>query len=271
MAIFCVHDGTQLPDDAAFCYKCGKPVTASSLSKAEQEKLSKNQIDALYDAILMNKLDAVQELLEQNPKLANAKKGYEFPLLKAVERDNKNLAKLLLQYGADPNEDIGYYVHYLNIVKSEAVASVIIEYGANVNHESNPLDKAIRANKYNIVKLFVDKGADVKRGTPVISAVGAGGANPVTDNDILRLLIAKGADINARDSDGHTPLFRAYLNGDVQKMEILLQKKANLHIPDNRGNTIASMLSFRLRSEKYNTTVQAMAGVLRRYGVSLPS
>ena len=71
-----------------------------------------------------------------------------------------------------------------------------------------PLHKAAYEGYREIVELLIAKGADVnaknKRGmTPLHLAAEYG------RNQVVELLIAKGADVNAEDEDGETPLNRA--------------------------------------------------------------
>ncbi len=71
-----------------------------------------------------------------------------------------------------------------------------------------PLHKAAYEGYREIVELLIAKGADVnaknKRGmTPLHLAAEYG------RNQVVELLIAKGTDVNAEDEDGETPLNRA--------------------------------------------------------------
>jgi ankyrin repeat protein len=57
--------------------------------------------------------------------------------------------------------------------------------------------------------------------------------------DLLRVrtLLARGADPNARDEDGRTPLFSAVLGGSVALLGLLLESKADVNAHDGRGAT----------------------------------
>ncbi|HSS39791.1 MAG TPA: ankyrin repeat domain-containing protein [Polyangia bacterium] len=53
----------------------------------------------------------------------------------------------------------------------------------------------------------------------------------------VRTLLARGADPDARDEDGRTPLFSALLGGSVALLGLLLESKANVNARDTRGAT----------------------------------
>lgn len=68
--------------------------------------------------------------------------------------------------------------------------------------------------------------------TPLMRAAGLGHL------DVVRLLLARGANVNARDSDGNTPLSGAayYMHADV--VDILLEKGADINTADEHRQTI---------------------------------
>lgn len=55
--------------------------------------------------------------------------------------------------------------------------------------------------------------------------------------EIIKLLISSGADINAYEFDGWTPLFYAIEQGNLEAVELLLSSGANINVQDDRGRT----------------------------------
>ena len=53
----------------------------------------------------------------------------------------------------------------------------------------------------------------------------------------VRTLLARGADPDARDEDGRTPIFSAVLGGSVALLGLLLESKADVNARDTRGAT----------------------------------
>jgi len=112
----------------------------------------------------------------------NARGFYKMsPLLWAVSKHNLPLVKLLLDYGADPNQP-----------KKDGATPVFL---ATV---FPPPD----VNELSIANLLVERGADVnRRGDTPLIWVGFYGHVP-----IAKFLLQHGADVNAVDQFGQTPL-----------------------------------------------------------------
>ena len=59
--------------------------------------------------------------------------------------------------------------------------------------------------------------------------------------DIARELLQRGADINARTTQGHTPLFDAIDRSHIMMVTLLLEHGADTGIPDDTGQTPLQM------------------------------
>ncbi len=57
------------------------------------------------------------------------------------------------------------------------------------------------------------------------------------DIDQVKLLVSKGADVNAKDMTGYTPLFYAVQSGQKKAAELLIGGGANVNARDGYGNT----------------------------------
>ncbi|MEN6333061.1 MAG: serpin family protein [Phycisphaerales bacterium] len=183
-------------------------------------------------------------------------------LHEAGQFDRVDVARALLAHGADVNakdEDGDTPLHAsLSHWSGAGIAEMLVLAGADVGAKNNegktPLHLAVvnyyayavnavtsqDPNRYSteeavrgielpfamkMVKLLVDKGADVKAvdsggGTPLHEAAGAG------REEIVRFLVDKGADVNAVDSDGGTPLSDAAGWGSDGVVRFLLEKGA---------------------------------------------
>ncbi len=57
------------------------------------------------------------------------------------------------------------------------------------------------------------------------------------DRDVLLFLLKKGADVNARNYFGHTPIFEVIMQGNPGGAQLLLEHGADLNARDNSGRT----------------------------------
>ncbi len=105
---------------------------------------------------------------------------------------------------------------------------------AKLNSE---LLKAVKKNDAAAVERLLDQGADIEardgRGwTPLMNAIHAGRI------ENAKLLIAKNADANAKDKRGWTALMTAIFGGDAVVGRLLIEKGADVNAKDNLfGNT----------------------------------
>jgi ankyrin repeat protein len=104
---------------------------------------------------------------------------------------------------------------------------------AGVNED---LIEASRRGDLPEVKRLLAKGADVnakdKFGrTALISAAGN------NQQETVKLLLAKGADVNAKDMNGNTAFIAASFYGHPEVVKLLLAKGADVNAKDIRGNT----------------------------------
>lgn len=66
------------------------------------------------------------------------------------------------------------------------------------------------------------------------------------------MLVANGADVNAKDNDGITTLMLESMNDHSKMVKILLANGADVNAKDNSGNTALSL------AKRYSKTAQAL-------------
>ncbi|KAL5331220.1 hypothetical protein ACEPPN_000749 [Leptodophora sp. 'Broadleaf-Isolate-01'] len=122
----------------------------------------------------------------------------------------------------------------------EAVVRLLLEKGADVESKCNsnrtPLSRAAENGQEAVVRLLLEKGADVESKsnssqTPLSWAAARG------EEAVVRLLLRKGADVESKCDFGQTPLSRAAENGQEAVVRLLLEKGADAEAKSNSSRT----------------------------------
>jgi uncharacterized protein len=121
---------------------------------------------------------------------------------------------------------------------------------AAVPESPRSLEEALQVGDSKSVEALLAQGADQRtlnealfiaaRSEPL--AIGPHGENAQGEVDrlyfaIARLLLRKGANIEARDQDGNTPLISAAGNGETAVVKLLLENGADAEATDSAGRT----------------------------------
>jgi ankyrin repeat protein len=121
--------------------------------------------------------------------------------------------------------------------KNVAVARLLIELDADVNAEdyrkARPLHYAAGVGLTALVEILLKRGADPKAvntfgATALHEIASGGGTAPERDQvRIVRRLIAAGAEVDATENAGRTPLWYAATRGKVAVAKLLLDAGAD--------------------------------------------
>jgi ankyrin repeat protein len=185
----------------------------------------------------------VEKILKRDPTAINMQDDEGMtPLAGAVVQEQVGVVRFLLDKGADPNipnkHGLTPLEHACGREKTNglALAKLLLARGASVNATNvtgftiTPLDWAISADNTELVKLLLDHGAIV--GATFLSAAAGRG-----DVDIAEILIAHGADVNAKDRGGNTALHAAAWDGRDEVVKLLLSKGAEADAKRSDGLT----------------------------------
>jgi ankyrin repeat protein len=164
------------------------------------------------------------------------------PLMHAVKGGHTKVVGLLLAKGADLNAMDAKYgltaLHWAVFHNQPAAVQALLDKGASPGLKDRrgftPLALAAHYAKPEIVGLLLDRtppGEQNAARTSLLLVAAAGGR---TDN--VRLLLDKGADVNARTDNGQTPLMLAAKSAKKDTVKLLLEKGADAGVRDQAGN-----------------------------------
>jgi ankyrin repeat protein len=160
--------------------------------------------------------------------------GDVYSLAQTVNKDNVNS----VQDGVTP-------LFTAVALNKTDVVKLLIDKGADVNlpiaNGSTPLVTAITMAGDPIKKMLIDAGADVNKGStqgvvPLMIALG------MKQTVIARLLLDKGANVNYVSAAGDTPLMMATSGGDLMFSRLLLAKGAQPNVENTNGDTALSFV-----------------------------
>jgi ankyrin repeat protein len=139
-----------------------------------------------------------------------------------------------------------------------AVTTALLSRGANVDardaDENTSLAIAAKTGNADICKALLDSGADAKamsipyHGFPardVVLTHAAQGGNP----EVIRLLLSRGAKVDACGGMGVTPLMLAAQDNHIEAVKLLLAHGANVNAKDERGFTVLSFAQARRKTD----------------------
>lgn len=237
----------------------------------------------IHEAVRANDINKVRQLLEEGVDVnIQTEFSGQTPLHWSVVGGNNEITRLLLEKGANleaKNFSGMTPLHLLSAayhLERTGTLLLLLEKGAQVNtidkNGATPLHTVAENNFAPFVKVLLEHGADIemkhmkygttplhtailswKPGIETIEILLAHGANINARDDTLRtplffairkdkterlkFLLKNGADPNAQANDGETPLHSAMTEGDLSIIELLINAGAKIKIKDNWGST----------------------------------
>lgn len=205
--------------------------------------------DALQAGCISGNESIVGMLLKSGAGMGFRGGYFETPLQAAVCSGSEEIVKLLLDSGASVNEKGGAFSYPLLRASAcppshDPVLKILLENGANPNLEREEDDKLAlwyrtalqNARSVSMTTMLLDRGALLNTqsgyfGTALHSAVGGEPVDRLDSKEleIVRLLIGRGADVNAPHWQHGTPLVAACGSSRLEHVKLLLEKGSQLH------------------------------------------
>jgi ankyrin repeat protein len=189
----------------------------------------------------LGRTDRVAKMLKEQPSLAKTPRC----LHAAAHNGRLEIARLLLDNGADPNLDFGRIINIPGpytpfsdavLAREYEIAKLLCERGAKMavsggKFYDNLLHEAVATRDIRFVQLMLEHGANpnsqknrLRPMSPLHLAANIG------DIKKCKLLIEHKTDVNARTPDGATPLMFAMAWGHDEVCDYLLSSGAELDI-----------------------------------------
>ncbi|TET34031.1 MAG: ankyrin repeat domain-containing protein [Planctomycetota bacterium] len=211
-----------------------------------KEALKKNFIEGEWAAkILINSWSDVN-----SPIPAGYGKHKAMPLIAACNEEYTKVASLLLKKGANidgTEESRGRTALWWAIVMgNEDIVQFLIDRGASIQYVEHlciehPIHWLATMGDYKhethgkALNYFFDKGGNANLGKKLSEEKPLHWAVEYKQKELSELLVSKGADIEAQDSEGSRPLHLAIYAGDVPTIEYLVSKGADVTAKKRNG------------------------------------
>jgi ankyrin repeat protein len=196
---------------------------------------------ALFEAIRNNDAAAVAALLDGDRSLIDARQNEVTPILFAIYNGHGELARLFLDRGATLTfgEACALGDTELAMRMLDGDPALLDAYSAD---GFPPVGLAIFFRHPELGRRLIERGADVNaaaRNAFRVAPVHAAAA--VRDAGMMQLLLARGADANARQQLGYTALHTAAQLGDEEIVDLLLAHGADPRAAGDDGKTPADL------------------------------
>lgn len=227
-------------------------------------------VTPLIMAARNGRLDVVRVLLEHGADVNAADHSGKTALAYASFHGKKELIELLLAHGAKPavdGESTGDALHSAAMAGKVETIELLLAKGHDVDtrdkNGDTPLHRAAGWGQLEAVKALLAGEAklDVPNNAGRTPLYSAAGLHFKDNTEVVGLLLARGADPNARDRYGNTPLWAAAQAGKADLARMLIEAGADVNNRNKKGRTPLHWAVFTKRAEYARALLDAGAEV----------
>jgi ankyrin repeat protein len=216
-------------------------VECDTVDRLKKSKISSSsrpmKPQELFDAIRTKGAAEVAALLDDDAALLDARLIGISPILFAVYNGHPELAQLFIDRGARLT-----FCEACALGDAQRAMPMLDDDPALLETYSEdgfpPLGLAIFFGHPELARTLIERGADVNaaaRNALLVAPVHAAAA--ARDARTMHLLLARGADVNARQQFGSTALHTAAQHGDEAIVDLLLASGADPSVANDSGKT----------------------------------
>uniref|UniRef100_A0A8D2PCJ8 K Homology domain-containing protein n=1 Tax=Zosterops lateralis melanops TaxID=1220523 RepID=A0A8D2PCJ8_ZOSLA len=209
---------------------------------ADQEHKTDEMHTALMEACMDGHVEVARLLLDSGAQVNMPADSFESPLTLAACGGHVELAALLIERGANLEEvnDEGY-TPLMEAAREghEEMVALLLAQGANINAQTEEtqetaLTLACCGGFSEVADFLIKAGADIELGcsTPLMEAAQEGHL------ELVKYLLAAGANVHATTATGDTALTYACENGHTDVADVLLQAGADLDKQEDFRKTV---------------------------------
>ena len=222
---------------------CGGSIDATKLLLERGAEVQRHSGKLLTLAVVMNRVDLVKLLIEHGADVQRA--GF----LGRLDDANRPVADLLIAHGKKVPDWMLPRACRPDVSTNEVHrVSVLLDYGASLDDRGRygftALHYAVRGGKLPLIKLLLERGAQVDALdevglTPLLHlSKTRSKADPIP---VMELLAASGANVDAQDENLATLLMYFARQGKSEPVQWLLEHGADRNIRNKSGKTAAEI------------------------------
>ena len=214
-------------------------------TRAQSDRPSQARATPLHYAAFCGMHDVAKFLVVEHSQDVNAR-GFdekETPLHVASRRGHVDVARLLLEHGADVNARDNVEFSPLLLASREGyakLARILLEHGADAeardDDKRTPLFLAVEGGHVEVARILLEHSADMEaREMNDMSPLEH--ASIIGNVEIVRLLLEHGGDARSEDENRDTPLHFASANGKHAVVQMLLEHGVDANAQNTSSRT----------------------------------